>query len=121
MADSTLAALYAGRTLNGLANGLFMTFSQLYIQECSPAAYRGLLLAGFQFWTSFGTLIGVIVDNFTAPMTGSEAYLIPLGLIYIVPAFIAIGLFFIPESPRWLIGAYAMIWSYVLTRHSLMS
>jgi len=32
-----------------------------------------------------------------------SAYLIPLGIIYIVPVFLSIGLFFIPESPRWLI------------------
>lgn len=36
-------------------------------------------------------------------MPGKQAYLIPLGLIYVVPVFISIGLFFIPESPRWLI------------------
>jgi len=32
-----------------------------------------------------------------------SAYLIPLGLIYIVPFFLTIGMFFIPESPRWLL------------------
>jgi hypothetical protein len=36
-----------------LANGYFMTFSQLYIQESSTARYRGLFLTGFQFFTSF--------------------------------------------------------------------
>ena len=59
------------------------------------------MLSAFQFWTSIGTLIGTIVDNFTAPLAGKKEYLIPLGLIYIVPFIIAIGLFFIPESPRW--------------------
>ncbi|KAK5118700.1 hypothetical protein LTR85_007906 [Meristemomyces frigidus] len=102
MTTTSIGALYVGRLFNGLANGLFMTFSQLYIQECSPAEYRGLLLSAFQFWTSFGTLIGTIVDNFTAPLPGKVSYLIPLGLIYVVPFFIAIGLFFNPESPRWL-------------------
>lgn len=79
-----------------------MSFSQLYIQETSPARWRGLSLSAFQFWTSAGTLIGTIVDNYTAPLPGRQAYLIPLGLIYIMPFVIAIGLFFIPESPRWL-------------------
>ena len=97
-----------------------MSFSQLYIQECAPAQFRGLSLSAFQFWTSIGTLvrrkaactaykldtdmiqIGTIVDNYTAPLAGRPSYLIPLGLIYVVPVFIAIGLFFIPESPRWL-------------------
>lgn len=102
MTTTSIGALYVGRLFNGLANGLFMTFSQLYIQECSPAEYRGLLLSAFQFWTSFGTLIGTIVDNFTSPLAGKASYLIPLGIIYVIPFFIAIGLFFIPESPRWL-------------------
>lgn len=29
--------------------------------------------------------------------------MIPLGIIYVVPAFITVALFFIPESPRWLL------------------
>ena len=52
MATENIGALYAGRFLIGLANGYFMTFSQLYIQESSPAKYRGLFLAFFQFCTS---------------------------------------------------------------------
>ena len=103
MATTNLPGLYAGRFLIGLANGWFMTFSQLYIQESSPARYRGLLIAVFQFWTSIGTLIGTIVDNATHKMEGRTSYLIPLGIIYIVPVFMSIGMFFIPESPRWLL------------------
>ncbi|KAL9109690.1 MAG: hypothetical protein Q9227_005728 [Pyrenula ochraceoflavens] len=103
MVSTSLGALYAGRLILGIGNGFFMTFSQLYIQECSPAKFRGLGISAFQFWTSIGTLIGTIVDNFTAPITGKNSYLIPLGLVYIVPFFICIGLFFIPESPRWLL------------------
>lgn len=53
MASEDIGALYAGRLLIGLANGWFMTFSQLYIQESSPAKYRGLFLIIFQFMTSF--------------------------------------------------------------------
>lgn len=102
MGTKTIGGLYVGRLFIGLANGLFMTFSQLYIQECSPAKYRGLMLSAFQFWTSIGTLVGTVVDNFTAPLPGKPSYLIPLGLVYVIPFFIAIGLFFIPESPRWL-------------------
>jgi len=32
MTTTSIGALYAGRLIIGLANGLFMTFSQLYIQ-----------------------------------------------------------------------------------------
>ncbi|GAB1315359.1 Major facilitator-type transporter ecdD (Fragment) [Madurella fahalii] len=102
MATTNIAGLYAGRLLLGIANGMFMTFSQLYIQECSPARYRGLMISSFQVWTSVGTLIGTVVDNFTAKIDGRDAYLIPLGLIYIIPVLMSIGLLFVPESPRWL-------------------
>ncbi|KAL8409902.1 hypothetical protein RB594_008116 [Gaeumannomyces avenae] len=117
MASEDIGTLYAGRLLIGLANGWFMTFSQLYIQESSPAKYRGLFLTIFQFMTSFGTLIGTIVNWATAGIPDKRAYLIPLGLIYIVPVILSVAMFFIPESPRWLIlqgradeGRKALAW-----------
>lgn len=62
MATENIGALYVGRLLIGLANGYYMTFSQLYIQESSPAKYRGLFLSAFQFCTSFVSqpLLGVV-------------------------------------------------------------
>jgi len=53
MTTTNIIALYIGRLTIGFANGYFMCFSQLYIQESSVAKYRGLFLAGFQFFTSF--------------------------------------------------------------------
>ncbi|KAF2644092.1 general substrate transporter [Massarina eburnea CBS 473.64] len=103
MATTSLGGIYAGRFLIGLANGWYMTFSQLYIQESAPARYRGLMISVFQSWTSIGSLVGTVVDNGTAGIEGRESYLIPLGIIYIVPVFLSVGLFFIPESPRWLV------------------
>lgn len=86
-------------------------------QESSPARYRGLLISVFQIWTSIGTLVGTVVDNATHDMHGKKSYIIPLGIIYAVPVFMTIGLFFIPESPRWLMlvdkpeqASKAMLW-----------
>lgn len=124
MVTTNINAIYIGRLLLGLANGLFMTFSQLYIQvliyrlwsvlmenitdnkseqESVLARYRGLMISSFQVWTSLGSLIGTIVDNFTAKIMSRESYLIPLGLIYIIPVIMSIGLLLVPESPRWLL------------------
>ncbi|KAI1206086.1 putative maltose permease [Annulohypoxylon truncatum] len=72
------------------------------IQESVPSRYRGLGISFFSYWISFGSLIGTIVDNFAAKNPTRDAYVIPLGIVYIVPGILAIGLFFIPESPRWL-------------------
>ncbi|QKX59069.1 uncharacterized protein TRUGW13939_06199, partial [Talaromyces rugulosus] len=103
MTTESIGALYAGRFIIGLGNGLLLTFGQLYIQEISPARYRGVMISIFQCWTSFGSLIGTIVDNFTAKIIGKNSYIIPLGIIYVIPVILCFGMFLIPESPRWLL------------------
>lgn len=71
MTTTHIGALYVGRLVIGLANGYFMTFSQLYIQESSIAKYRGLFLTGFQFFTSFVSTTthqcGLLVTTSRAP------------------------------------------------------
>jgi SP family sugar:H+ symporter-like MFS transporter len=37
------------------------------------------------------------------PIGGKESYIIPLGIVLIIPGVITIGLLFVPESPRWLL------------------
>jgi MFS transporter, SP family, sugar:H+ symporter len=57
----------------------------------------------FQYWTSIGTLVGTVIDNFASKMDGKRSYIIPLGIVYIVPGILMLGMFLIPESPRWLL------------------
>ncbi|KAI1637835.1 putative maltose permease [Biscogniauxia mediterranea] len=101
-ATTDIGGLYAGRLIIGLANGLLMTHAQLYIQESVPARYRGLGIALSSYWVSVGSLVGTIVDNFSAKIPNKNAFIIPLGIVHIVPGILTIGLFLIPESPRWL-------------------
>ncbi|KAI1340257.1 MFS monosaccharide transporter-like protein [Xylariaceae sp. FL0016] len=101
-ATTAIGGIYAGRLIIGLANGLLMTHAQLYIQESLPGKYRGLGISMFTYWVSFGSLIGTIVDNFASKIISRQAYIIPLGIVHVVPGILTIGLFFIPESPRWL-------------------
>jgi len=61
------------------------------------------MISAFQIWTSLGSLIGHVIDYFTSDFEGRNCYLIPLGVIYVIPVIMSIGLFFIPESPRWLL------------------
>jgi MFS transporter, SP family, sugar:H+ symporter len=103
MTTTSIAALYVARFLIGIANGMLMTFSQLYLQECAPAKYRGLVIGLFNTWTSIGSLVGTVIDNFTSKIHGKQAYIVSLSLIYIMPGLIAAGMLLIPESPRWLL------------------
>ncbi|KAI0542565.1 MFS monosaccharide transporter-like protein [Xylaria digitata] len=101
-ATTQIGGLYAGRLIIGLANGLLMTHAQLYIQECSPGRYRGFGISIFTYWVSVGSLVGTVIDNFAAKTHNKNAYIIPLGIVHVIPLVLTIGLFFIPESPRWL-------------------
>ncbi|KAI0399726.1 MFS monosaccharide transporter-like protein [Xylaria palmicola] len=99
---TNIGGLYAGRLIIGLSNGLLMTHAQLYIQECSPGRYRGFGISIFTYWVAVGSLIGTVIDNFAAKIHDRTAYIIPLGIVHVIPLILSIGLFFIPESPRWL-------------------
>ncbi|KAI0195474.1 general substrate transporter, partial [Astrocystis sublimbata] len=101
-ATTQIGGLYAGRLIIGLSNGLLMTHAQLYIQECAPGKYRGFGISIFTYWVAVGTLVGTVIDNFAAKIHSRNAYIIPLGIVHVIPLILSIGLFFIPESPRWL-------------------
>jgi Sugar (and other) transporter len=45
-----------------------------------------------------------VVDNFTAYRDGRSSYYIPLSIGFIVPTICWVLLWFIPESPRWLVN-----------------
>ncbi|RDL38161.1 Uncharacterized protein BP5553_05594 [Venustampulla echinocandica] len=96
-------ALYVGRLILGFANGFFVTFSNVYTAEASPAHLRGVMVAMFAYWVNVGSILGSIVVNYTKRSMTKSSYQIPIGCLYIVPTILCIALFFVPESPRWLL------------------
>ncbi|KAI2618411.1 general substrate transporter [Hypoxylon sp. NC1633] len=94
------AAIYVGRLILGLANGFLVTFSNIY---AAPAHLRAVMVALFSEWVNIGSIIGAVVTNATKNRLDKASYQIPLGTLFIVPLFLAVGLFFVPESPRYLI------------------
>ncbi|KAB8261240.1 general substrate transporter [Aspergillus pseudonomiae] len=95
--------LYVGRLLLGFANGFLVTFSNIYTAEASPAHLRGVMVALFAYWVNIGSILGAAVDNKTKERMDRLSYRIPLACLYIVPTFLSMALFFVPESPRWLL------------------
>lgn len=103
IAVTNKGVLYLGRLLMGLANGFFVTFSNVYCSEAAPAHLRGVTVALFAFWVNFGSILGAVVDNYTAHILDKTSYQIPIACLYIVPTFLALALWYVPESPRWLL------------------
>jgi hypothetical protein len=61
------------------------------------------MVAFFAYWVNIGSIFGSIVDNFTRVRLDKSSYQVPLGCLFIVPTILAVSLFFVPESPRWLL------------------
>lgn len=95
-----LAALYIGRLLLGFSNGFYLTYSVAYMSEAAPAYLRGPVVGMVTFQTSFGALIGILVDNYSKNYLSKVAYQIPLAVMFFIPVVMSIGLLFLPETPR---------------------
>ncbi len=57
----------------------------------------------FSEWVNIGSIVGATITNATKQRMDKASYQIPLGSLFIVPALLAFVLFFVPESPRYLL------------------
>jgi sugar porter (SP) family MFS transporter len=90
------------RLLGGLGVGASSVTAPIYISEVSPADRRGRLVGLFQFNVVLGILISYL-SNYLLSQGGESSWRWMLG-VQAIPAFIFLCLiYFIPESPRWLI------------------
>lgn len=106
------------RMVGGLGVGVISIVSPLYISEVSVAECRGRLVALYQLAVTVGFLGAYLVNyqllhfSHTASLFNiawldqiliSEVWRAMLGMAAIPAALFFIIIFFIPESPRWLI------------------
>lgn len=101
--------LYAGRFFTGLGVGLFSGVGPLYNAELSAPEMRGLLVSFYQFATILGIMLSFWVgycSNFiggTGETQSDLAWRLPSIIQGIPAALLAIGIWFMPFSPRWLV------------------
>ncbi|KAI1399230.1 general substrate transporter [Hypoxylon fuscum] len=100
---TSVTTLCVGRALMGASNAFFITFSNAYIVECAPAKLRAVCSAAFAITINIGTILGAVVDERTSHIMNKLSYQIPLACLFIFPTLLSIFIFFIPESPRWLV------------------
>ncbi|SEA87898.1 MFS transporter, sugar porter (SP) family [Chitinophaga terrae (ex Kim and Jung 2007)] len=89
------------RFIGGLGVGASSVVAPMFISEIAPAKSRGKLVATFQFNIVFGILLAYF-SNFLLASQGDEAWRWMLGVLAIPAALFVALLFFVPESPRWL-------------------
>jgi len=89
------------RFLSGLAAGITSIICPLYLAEIAPSSLRGAFVTAFQFFITLGMVVAYVV-NFAAAESGHWRFM--LFFTAIPAALQASALFFVPESPRWLVG-----------------
>jgi SP family sugar:H+ symporter-like MFS transporter len=102
------------RLIGGFAVGAASIIAPAYISEVAPAAYRGRLASLQQMAIVLGLFLAFLSNYLIAKAAGSASAEFWLGFqawqwmfwAELVPvALFFIGLFFIPESPRYLVSA----------------
>lgn len=105
------------RIIGGVGIGVVSIVSPMYISEISPAKIRGTMVALYQLAITIGLLLAYLINyailanaettQFASPflqkILSSEMWRGMLGSESFVTVFFLIIVFFIPESPRWLI------------------
>ncbi|CUM67322.1 uncharacterized protein PRCAT00005015001 [Priceomyces carsonii] len=100
-ASSSLGLLVAGRLVSGFGVGFISAIIILYMSEIAPRKIRGALVSGYQFCVTIGLLLASCVDYGTQDYTTSASYRIPIALQMLWALILGVGLFLLPESPRY--------------------
>lgn len=101
----SFASYLVCKCLGGIGIGHLMAVGPIYGVECTIASKRGFLMSSFNAGLALGNAIAASVCAGSAGLTTNLAWQIPIMCQIPLTLFLGIGVFFFPESPRWLLVA----------------
>ena len=100
---SSSVIFISARLFGGLAVGAASVLSPMYVAEVAPPKNRGTLVAIYQLAIVLGILCSYTINYGLHSVDNNWRWMFATGIFPSVLFFA--GLFFIPESPRWLYKA----------------
>lgn len=76
----------------------------VFSAEVAPTNIRGGLVMSWQVWTAFGIFLGTCANLVVVNTGDNIAWRLQLGSAFIPAVPLVLGVWFCPESPRWLIS-----------------
>jgi len=101
-----LGLIIGGRVLAGVGVGGASMIVPIYISELAPPAIRGRLVGIYELGWQLGGLVGFWINyGISETLKPSHSqWLIPFAVQLIPGGLLAIGSFWLKESPRWLLS-----------------
>lgn len=95
--------ILTARVLNYGYVGMELAVVPIFQSEIVPKEVRGFIVGTYQLMLYFGGLIMSLICRGTSELEGNKQWQIPFGLFFVIPTIVATLIWFIPESPRWLL------------------
>ncbi|KAH7072591.1 hypothetical protein FB567DRAFT_612162 [Paraphoma chrysanthemicola] len=95
--------MVAGRMIAYVYIGMELALVPVTQSELVPAAVRGAVVGTYQSSLLFGSLIGSVICRGTGDLAGAMSWRVPMGMLFVIPSVMLCSVWYIPESPRWLL------------------
>ncbi|KAF8167584.1 general substrate transporter [Crassisporium funariophilum] len=102
--EFSIVQLTIGRFIAGLGVGALSAIVPLYNGETAPKSMRGTMLVLYQLQIIIGLFLSYVLDLATHHLKNSASWRVPVGLQLLLGLVMLSGIFFLPESPRHLLG-----------------
>ncbi|GMM55723.1 hypothetical protein DAKH74_023390 [Maudiozyma humilis] len=93
---------FIGRIISGVGVGAMSIFSPMLLTEVAPRHLRGTLGSMYQLMCTCGIFLGDCTNYGTKSYSNSVQWRVPLGLGFAWALIMIAAMFFVPESPRYL-------------------
>lgn len=90
-----------GRWVAGLGVGALSVMTPMYMSETAPRQIRGSMVSCYQLFITLGIFVADCINYGTEAEPNASSWRIPMGVGFLWSVIMAVGICFLPESPRW--------------------
>ena len=90
-----------GRLVAGAGVGALSIMVPMYTSETGPRQVRGALVSTYQLFITAGIFTADAINFGTEKRSDSDSWRIPMGVGFIWPLILGLGILLFPESPRY--------------------
>ncbi|KAM6513415.1 hypothetical protein FALCPG4_015838 [Fusarium falciforme] len=98
---SARVTIVASRFFAGSGVGAVSTGVVVYMSETCSCKVRGACIGGFQWCIAIGYLVASIIVYAVDGYDDDSVYRILIGLQFLWPTILSVGVYFLPETPRY--------------------